>query len=222
MALTLCLITDRRRLADAAGRQGEPSPALLLEQIAGAIAGGVDVVQVREPDLETGDYVRLVRQCATLSAGTPTRIVVNDRLDVALAARADGVHLRESSIGISTARRLTRPGMLVGRSVHSASGAADNRVADYLIAGTLFETRSKSGLSTVLGVEGLRAIVASAGDCPIWAIGGITTANAPAVARAGARGIAAIGAFIPSGAPKDLGRAVEKAAAALRFSLTGP
>jgi thiamine-phosphate diphosphorylase len=223
LALTLCLITDRRRLAAACGIPSESALAALVSQVSGAIAAGVDVIQIREKDLGARDCLLLVRECAAVAQGTSTRIVVNDRLDVALVAPAHGIHLRAAGVTVETARRLTGHDLLVGRSVHSARSAELARTADYVIAGSVFVTASKPGATTAsLGLQGLREVVRVAAECPVWAVGGITAETARHVGECGARGIAAIGAFIPNRPPPDIGRAVETLVHTLRFSFDRP
>ena len=95
--VTICLVTDRRRLGAAVGAGPADWAAALERQVTAAAAAGVDLVQVREADLEAAALVSLVERLVTATAGTPTRILVNDRLDVALAAGAAGVHLKERS-----------------------------------------------------------------------------------------------------------------------------
>jgi thiamine-phosphate diphosphorylase len=178
----------------------------------------VSVVQIRESDLNAREYVRFIRECVTL-AGTTCRVIVNDRLDLALAGGAHGVHLRENSIAISEARQLAPPDLLVGRSIHDARTAAAAQTADYLIAGSVFETASKPGQQPSLGLSGLRAVVLAAGTCPVWAVGGITEESVTDVKAAGVEGIAAIGAFFPSPASTDVAGEVRRKTEALRFSL---
>lgn len=194
---------------------------MLLAQIEGAVAGGVDVVQIREAGLPSGDYVRFVRRCLAAVRDTRVRVIVNDRLDVALAADAHGVHLREDSLAIAAARRLRGRPFLVGRSVHAPATAARAQSADYLITGSVFETESKPGRPASLGLDGLRAVVAAAGTCPVWALGGVTAARAREVVACGASGLAAIGAFLPRARSADVASAAKDAVEALRFSLTG-
>jgi thiamine-phosphate pyrophosphorylase len=189
----------------------------LLHQIAGAIAGGVDVVQLRENDLDSGAHAALVRRTVELVARTAVKVIVNDRLDVALAAGAHGVHLKESSISIADARRLAKSPWIVGQSVHSTGAAERARTADYVIAGSVFATESKPGAPASLGLDGLRRIVVASAGCPVWAIGGVSTANARQLAASGARGIAAIGAFIPARTTGTIASEVEKATRRLRF-----
>ena len=131
-----------------------------------------------------------------VTRGTRTRVIVNDRLDVALAADADGVHLRADSLPPSAARSIAPAGFLIGRSVHRLDEAV--RVAldvDYLIAGTVFPTPSKPDGAPLLGVGGL-ASIAAAVRVPVLAIGGISIDRIGAVAEAGAAGVAAVGLFI--------------------------
>ncbi len=204
----LCLVTDRRRLAAALERPLADAPALLLDQIAGAASGGIDYVQIRERDLDGGELLWLVAAAVRAVERTGVRILVNDRADVALAASAHGVHLRETSFAAAAVRRLKQDWM-VGRSVHSVEGAATAGAVDYLFAGTAFPSASKPAATPALGPAGLSAIVEAAHGTPVLAIGGITTQHAGRIAWARAAGIAAIGAFIPERVPRKLADAVE-------------
>ena len=180
--MTICLVTDRRR--------ADP-----IAQARAAAAAGIDLMQVRERDLEGAALAALVRAVLDAVGGSATRVVVNDRLDVALACGAHGVHLRADSIGAADARRIAPAGFLVGRSVHTSEEAAGvGSAVDYLVAGTLLPTSSKPGRSEHLGEAGLRRIVAAA-RAPVLAIGGVTADTIDVVSRAGAAGIAAIGLF---------------------------
>ena len=189
----ICLVTDRRRLA--AGAAPAVMRACLVAQARHAVDAGVDLIQVRERDLDAGGLAALVTDLLAVTAGTPTRLVVNDRIDVALACGADGVHLRGDSIPIRDARRLAPAGFLIGRSVHGVDEAAAAAAADYLIAGTVFPSASKPGPGPLLGIEGLRAIVHAAGR-PVLAIGGMAGERIGEAAAAGAAGVAAIGLFM--------------------------
>ncbi len=194
-----CLVTDRRRLAGA-GASFDHARRLLLAQLETAVDGGVDFIQVRERDLEAGQLAALVEAALSLARGTTSRIVVNDRLDVALACGADGVHLRADSIPTADARRIVPNGFLIGRSVHSSGEASAAEGTDYVIAGTVFPSRSKAAGAAVLGLEGLRAIV-RASRAPVLAIGGVTADRFDDVAAAGAAGVAGIGLFLPFDSP---------------------
>ena len=200
----ICLVTDRRRLV--AGQPASDAPSsCLLEQVRLAVEAGIDLVQVRERDLEAAALASLVGELLGITKHTPTRVVVNDRIDIALACGADGVHLRGDSIPIDAARRLAPPGFLIGRSIHTREEAIAASRADYLIAGTVFASASKTGPTRLLGTEGLRAIVQAAGRQPVLAIGGIDRARVEEIAAAGAAGFAAIGLFMASGDPPEGG-----------------
>ena len=215
----LCLTTDRRRLAQALARPQAEALRLLSQQINGAIRGGVDVVQIRERDLDARDLARVVRDAMASARGTRSIVVINDRVDVAIAEMSSGVHLREDSMSVRAARLLLAGDQSVGRSVHDAAGAIAAQDADYLIAGSVFHTASKPAASQTLGLDGLREIVRRVGSCPVWAIGGITPECATSVAQTGAAGVVAISMFIPKvGQVVNLENTVQELTANLRFS----
>jgi thiamine-phosphate diphosphorylase len=164
--------------------------------VARAAREGVHLVQIRERDLDGGPLTHLVSASVAAVRGTRTRILVNDRLDVALAGGAHGVHLRADSFGASRVRSMAPAPFLVGRSVHSveqALAAVDEGGLDYLIFGTVFESASKPGRAAA-GLGALRA-VSDATVLPVLAVGGITRERIPDVMAAGASGAAAIGMF---------------------------
>jgi thiamine-phosphate pyrophosphorylase len=173
----------------------------LLRQASYAIDAGLDVVQIRERSLEAAVLARLVSDVVAMARGSRTRVVVNDRLDVALACGAGGVHLPASSLPPAAARTMVPRGFLIGRSVHSVQEAAlAGSEADYLIAGTLWPTETHPSAARLLELSDLRAIV-RASAAPVLAIGGVTPERLPEVRETGAAGAAAIGMFIgpPSG-----------------------
>jgi thiamine-phosphate diphosphorylase len=180
--MRICLITDRR--------QRDP-----IAQARQAVAAGIDLIQIRERDLDSAALAALVRAVVRIARGNgSTRVVVNDRLDVALACEADGVHLRADSIAAATVRSAAPKPFLVGRSVHTRDQAREAGPVDYLIAGTVFRTSSKPADVPLLGLDGLGAIVRAA-TAPVLAIGGITVERVSEIAAAGAAGFAAIGLF---------------------------
>ena len=192
--LILHLVTDRRQLAGTA--DWAAARRCLLRQIGCAVEAGVDVVQVREPDLDARELAALVVDAVAAVRGSRTRLVVNDRLDVALAAGAGGVHLRASSIPPARARAIAPAGFSIGRSVHAAAEAVS--VAgdvDYLIAGTVWPTGSKPAQPPLLGPAGLAALAAAV-RVPVLAIGGVTLERVGRVAGCGAAGVAAISLFL--------------------------
>jgi thiamine-phosphate pyrophosphorylase len=167
-----------------------------LRQLRYAIDAGVDIVQIRERDLPTTAVAELVRDAVALAFGTATRILVNDRLDVAMSVGAHGVHLRADSISPAAVRSITPKGFLVGRSVHSAAEARElSADVDYFIAGTVWPSASKPARPETIGLAGLGDIVRAV-DVPVLAIGGVTTDRIGEVACAGAAGLAAIGFFM--------------------------
>jgi len=185
----ICLITDRHRF----GATWEPP---LVERVRAAARAGVHLIHVRERDLAGGPFARLTENCVTAVHGTRARVVVNDRLDVALAAGAHGVHLRGDSMDAARIRRIVPADFLIGRSVHSVGEAlavSADGVVDYLIFGSVFQTTSKPGREAA-GLHEL-AEVSAATTLPVLAVGGISPARAGAIAGTGASGIAAIGLF---------------------------
>ena len=201
------MITDRARLA---GNQDE---ALVL-RVAAAARAGVHLVQIRERDLDARPLTQLVERCVAAVSGTRARVLVNDRLDVALAAGAHGVHLRGDSLPAARARRIAPPAFLIGRSVHSredAIRAQDGEGLDYLLFGTAFTTSSKPGAAPA-GLSGV-ADVAAATRLPVIAVGGMTVSTIRALGQTGAAGFAAIGLFA-DGSPDQLEVSVHQASLA--------
>ena len=213
--MILCLVTDRRRLAGAMGVGEESRLHVLLEQVSAAAAAGVDLIQVREPDLQADELLSLVRVCVRAIAPFPTKLVVNDRLDIALAAGAAGVHLKESSMRPAAVRRLAPTRFLISASVHSVDRVAARKGADLFLAGTVRPTASKPGVD-YLNEDGLRVIV-EATEEPVLGIGGLDVADMRLLASAGAAGMAAVGAFIPGGG-EDITRFVQERVKELRFA----
>ena len=189
------LVTDRQRLCP--GAPFDEARRCLAEQARQAIEAGVDVIQVRERDLEAAALAAVVGDLVRLRAGHATKVVVNDRLDVALACGADGVHLRSDSIPAEAVRRVAPGGFMVGQSVHGVEEGIAAGPVDYLLAGTVYATPSKPGQARLIGPSTLRAI-ARAVSVPVLAIGGIVPSRLAEVAAAGAAGVAGIGLFIDS------------------------
>jgi thiamine-phosphate pyrophosphorylase len=161
--------------------------------ISSSVHGFADVVQIREPQLGTLELLQLLNRVVAEAHAANLRVVVNDRVDVALVSGADGVHLRSDGPPIAAVRAIVPQGFLIGRSAHNEEEIDRAKGADYLIFGTVFPTASKPGV-TGQGLEALRRAVARF-DGPVLGIGGITPANAADVLATGAAGYAAIGAF---------------------------
>ena len=195
----ICLVTDRRRLSPESTL--EESIDRLVRFVGAAAAAGVDLIQLREPDLSARALVGLAERCVEAARGAS--VLVNDRLDVAVAARAAGVHLRSDSVASATARMVAAPCFLLGRSVHRVDEAVEvsrHGALDYLMFGAIYRTASKPAGHAVAGLAPIAQICATV-SVPVLAIGGITIDRAAAVARTGAAGVAAIGLFLP---PSDV------------------
>ena len=215
--MILCLVTDRRQLGRALGLPSGDLIAALTTQVIAAARAGVDFVQVREPDLEPCQLVPLIRALVEACQDYPTRILVNDRLDVAIAAGAAGVHLKESSFAPELVRRLAPKSFVISAAVHTPFTAAARRFADLLVAGTVLPTGAKPA-ADYLGKSGLRTIVAAARSTPVIGIGGLDPTSIAPMAETGIAGVAAVGAFIPAAATQELTEFVRQRVAAMRFA----
>ncbi len=183
---TLCYITDRKKLP----------PGELSARIREAIEAEVSLVQIREKDMEPGELLALVGSAVNWACGRATKIVVNDRLDVALAAGAQGVHLGGESAPPEVVRaRFPKP-RLMGVSCHSLEEArvAEKAGADYILLAPIFSPFSKVASRSPLGLEGLREVCSKI-TTPVLALGGITLERICACREAGASGVAAISLF---------------------------
>jgi thiamine-phosphate pyrophosphorylase len=173
----------------------------VLAVVTEAAAAGIDLVQIRERDLHDRELFALTRAAVAVVSATRTRVVVNDRTDVAISAGAHGVHLRGDSIAAARVRRLVPTGFLIGRSVHSLHEAQDvdrEGAVDYLLFGTVFTSPSKGAGHPVAGLDALSRVCAGV-RTPVLAVGGVDEVRAVDAARAGARGVAAITLFTQSG-----------------------
>jgi thiamine-phosphate pyrophosphorylase len=179
-------VTDRRRY-------GVSIDDLVVRAVNAARAG-VDVIQIRERDLPDAQLVALVRRIVDATAGTPSRVLVNDRADIAIVAGAVGVHLRADSAPASRIRTMTPPGFLIGRSVHSideVDAAAADAGCDYLMFGTVFRSTGKPAGHPEAGIAALEAVCRRS-PVPIIAIGGMNAHRAAEIAAAGAAGFASV------------------------------
>ena len=197
---SLSLVTDRRL---SLGRS-------TVEVVAAAVSGGVTCVQLREKHCSTREFLEEARRVRELLVGTGVPLIINDRLDVALAVAADGVHLGQNDMHISDARRLVGERLVIGISAESVADAirAEAEGADYIGVSPVFTTPTKMDTAPPLGLEGLREI-RRAVSLPLVAIGSIRHDNAAEVLRAGADGLAVVSAIVSAPCPRT-------AAAALR------
>lgn len=188
--LALMIITDP---------QAMNGPVMAAEA---ALQGGATAVQLRWKGASTRDLLDMAVELRALTRRYEALLLVNDRLDVALASSADGAHLGDDDLPLEVARRIAPPPFIIGRSVDNASEAraAEAAGADYVGLGPIFPTGSKTGLGAAIGPEGIAEVRPSI-EIPLVAIGGIDALNAPRVLRAGADGIAVIGAVMMSEDP---------------------
>jgi thiamine-phosphate pyrophosphorylase len=173
-----------------------------------AIEGGADVIQLRDKICSARDLVLAGRRIRKLTLRTGTPFIVNDRLDVALACGADGVHLGQDDLAVASARAIAPTGFIIGASVGSAQEAvrAEHDGADYIAASPVFKTPQKTDAGSCCGLDGLRRIRAEI-TVPLIAIGSIGMDNVQEVINAGADGIAVISAVV--GKP-DIARAARQ------------
>jgi len=195
---------------------GSADPERIVAVASAARAGGVRAVQVREPALSGADLLRLVSTLRDLFPPGGGTLLVNDRLDVARAAGADGVHLGFRSVRPEEARRLL-PGAVVGASVHDPAEArrAEDGGADYVVFGPVFATPSKAGRLEPRGIAALSEAARNS-RAPVIAIGGVDASNGRECARAGAFGVACIRALFDARDPASEARALLDAAGGRR------
>jgi thiamine-phosphate pyrophosphorylase len=191
----LYCVTDRKQTA------GRP----LVDVIRAALDGGVRAVQLREKDIEGGELYHLATQLRKITESYQARLLINERLDVALAIDADGVHLGQTSFPVATARRLLGPDKLIGVSTHSPAEITAATGADFLVFGPVYFTPSKAAYSEPQGLDRLREAVAHS-SVPIFAIGGITIERIPQVLATGAYGVAMISALSGASDPTQAAR----------------
>ncbi len=193
----LMLVTDR----DLAG--GRP----LEDVVRAAVRGGVTIVQLREKSCSIREFAAAARRLLEFLKPAGIPLVINDRVDVALAAGADGVHLGRTDMAYKDARRLLGPGAIIGLSVETPAEAeaADDTDADYLAASPVFATPTKTDTAPPWGIEGLRRLRGLTKH-RLLAIGGLGPSNAAAVLEAGADGIAVVSAICAAPDPEAAAR----------------
>jgi thiamine-phosphate pyrophosphorylase len=169
----------------------------VLAQVRAATSAGIPFIQLREKKLSARALYELTLASVEITRASMTRILVNDRADIARAAKADGVHLTTGSLEAERVRRAFGPDFLVGVSTHTFSEACAARDggADFAVFGPVFDTPSKRSLGAPLGLDTLREASRQLAPFPLLALGGITLENAPLALRAGASGVAAIRLF---------------------------
>jgi len=202
----LYLVTDRRL---SRGRT-------TLEIVQAAVRGGVTCVQLREKNCSTREFVREALAVRDFLKASGVPLIINDRLDVAMAVGADGVHLGQTDMPLEMARAIVGDGMCIGISAESLENAlaAERGGADYIGVSPIYDTPTKADTAPPLGLEGLRDIRAAVG-IPLVAIGGLKRDNVAEVVRSGADGIAVVSAIVaaedPEKASRDLLKVIRQA-----------
>ena len=193
LGFALCLVTDR-------ALPKRP----LLEVVEECLGAGLRAVQLREKDLGGRDLLALAGALRTATWDHGARLIINDRVDVAIATGADGVQRTQASLPVSVLRRISPPGFLIGASVHSDAEALEAAFqgADFLLFGPVYDTPSKRGYGPPRGLDALGR-VAAAVALPVFAVGGVTPSRVPDVLAAGARGAAVISAILGAERPGE-------------------
>ena len=197
----LYLVTDRGL------SRGRATAEIVRE----AVAGGVTCVQLREKHGSSREFLEEAQAVQAVLRGTGVPLIINDRVDIALAVGAEGVHLGQRDLPIREARRLGLPGWLIGVSAESREDAlrAEQEGADYIGVSPVFATPTKTDTAAPLGLAGLREIRAAV-KLPLVAIGGIHVQNAREVIRAGADGLAVVSAIVAADSPREAARALRR------------
>ena len=207
---SLIVITDREILSRASGWK-------LRDAVRAAAASGAGMIQLREKNMSGVEMIRLADELREALEGTGCAFTVNDRIDVAMACGAEGVHLGQADFPLPRARAIAGDalfyGVTAGRSAWASRAAAEG--ADYIGVGPICETGSKADARVSIGPEGFRRIIEHAPGLPAVAIGGVGMENVEAIVEAGASGVAVIGAVMgasnPEAATRDLRNRIERA-----------
>lgn len=200
--LGLYLVTDRELC------HGRP----VVQIVEAALRGGVSCVQLREKSIPIGAFLEVARSIKAILAPRGVPLIINDRVDVALAAGADGVHLGQNDMSYPDARRVLGPGAIIGLSIESMEQAleAEEWDVDYLGVSPVFATPTKPEAKTAWGLDGLRRLRRCSGHV-LMAIGGINPTNAAQVLEAGADGLAVVSAICSAPDPEAASRRLREA-----------
>jgi thiamine-phosphate pyrophosphorylase len=168
------------------------------EQIDRLIAGGATLIQLRDKHAAPRDFYRQAEAALQIARGHNVRLIINDRVDIALALGADGIHLGQTDMPVEAARRLLGESVIIGISTHNLAQAelAANMPVDYVAFGPIFKTSTKENPDQIAGLEALRTVRTIVGALPVVAIGGITLANAEQAWKAGADAVSSIAALV--------------------------
>ena len=203
---SLYLVTDR----------GLARGRTTLEIVSAAVDGGASVIQLREKDCSTRDFIEQALAIKEFLKDRAVPLIINDRVDVAQAVKADGVHLGQTDMPLETAKRILGDSMIIGISAESLQDAIDAEKggADYLGVSPIYATPTKTDTAPPLGLKGLREI-RKAVKLPLVGIGGLTRENCGDVIRNGANGVAAVSAIVaaddPEAAARELKHVIKEA-----------
>ena len=189
----LYLITDRHQVKE---------KDQFLETIEELLQSGIKMIQLREKDLSAAELYPLAKSLRTMTHHHDSLLLINDRIDLALAVKADGVHLGHHSLPINVARKILGPKFLIGASTHSSAEVkvASQQGADFVTFGPIYFTPSKAAYGNPVGIEPLQEIAVET-SIPIYALGGIKADNAKTTLEAGIYGLAAISALLAAPSP---------------------
>ena len=189
----LYLITDRHQVK---------KKDQFLETIEELLRSGIKMIQLREKDLSAAELYPLAKSLRTMTHYHNSLLLINDRIDLALAVKADGVHLGHHSLPINVARKILGPRFVIGASTHSSAEVkiATQQGADFVTFGPIYYTPSKAAYGNPVGIEQLQQIAAET-SIPIYALGGIKENNTKTTLEAGAHGIAVISALLTAPSP---------------------
>lgn len=199
--LSLYLVTDRSLSLE------RPLETVVEE----AVRGGVTMVQLREKDASTLDFYNLAMRLKSILRPYNVPLIINDRLDIALACDAEGLHIGQSDMPYAVARRLLGKDRIIGLSVESIQDATDanNLDVDYIGISPVFGTQTKTDTAPALGLEGIREITRISGH-PSVGIGGINLTNAQDIIQAGANGISVVSAIMSAPDPRQSARQLKE------------
>ena len=191
----LYLITDRHQVPE--GRQ-------LLEVVEELLQAGVRMVQLREKDLSAAELYPLAKELRSLTQRYKSLLLINDRIDLALAIGADGVHLGHHSLPIKIARKILGPNSLIGVSTHSVTEvkSAQNQGADFVTYGPVYFTPSKAAYGDPVGIESLQKVCNTC-KIPVYSLGGIKVNNTKETLQTGSHGVAMISALLSDPLPNQ-------------------
>ncbi len=177
---------------------GQLSGLSLVQQVRLLSLGGASLIQLREKHKPAREFYEQAKAAVAVAAPWSVQLLINDRVDIALAVGAHGVHLGQDDMPPDAARKLLGPHAVIGYSTHNIEQAiaATKLPIDYLAIGPIFATTTKSDTAPIIGLDGLRAVRQESGTFPLVAIGGITPENAREVIQAGADSVAVISALL--------------------------